>query len=360
MSGRPSLNRPAEDEAKVEPEVEKILDQLPSSWQTIPTGSTLLDLALNGGWAVGRVINLVGDSSAGKTLLAIEAMANFAMKFSIKNGRYNETENAFLLDYAQSIGLPLGLRFVGDDEAKEVDRHGSATVEHFEEDLAEFIRLKIGKGKPSFYVLDSFDALDAAKELKRDFGDRQPGVRAALLSEFFRKHIGGLAGAECSLMIISQLRDMIGVMFGETQTRSGGRALRFFSSQEVWLATGKKITGKVSGVERTTGTHSIFTVKKNKLGKPFARANMVINYNYGIDDELSNLEWLEVNKLGAVGRLTLSMKEYPEAVALARQQREMATLREMNTELKAAVTLRWEEIDAASAPPIRKYGELMI
>ena len=323
-------------------------------WGFVPTGSTLLDLGLGGGWALGRAVNLVGDSSAGKTLLAIEAAANFARLYGIKNARYNESENAFIRSYAETVGLPAGLQFVGDDAEREVDRHGSATVEDFQADFEAFIKSR-HNSKPSFYVLDSFDALEAAKELKRDFGDRQPGAKAALSSEFYRTHISDIAAANCLLMIISQTREAIGVMFGETKTRSGGKAHDFFASQIVWLSTGRQIKGKVAGVERTVGTHTIFNVKKNKLGKPYARANLVIHYNYGIDDELSNIEWLKDNKLGAAGRLTLKIDEYADAITDVRAQRDIETLKQMSDELKQAVRIRWEEIDAAAAPPLKKY-----
>lgn len=326
-----------------------------ADWGTIPTGSTLLDLGLNGGWALGRAVNLVGDTSAGKTLLAIEATANFARLHGIKDARYNEAENAFLRSYAESIGLPTGMKFVGDDADNEADRHGSTTVEDFESDFGSFLKSRIGKGRSSLYVLDSFDALEAAKELKRDFADRQPGAKAALSSEFYRKHIADIASAQCLLLIISQLRDAIGVMFGETQVRSGGRAHDFFCSQIVWLSTGKKITGKIAGVERIVGTRSVFNVKKNKLGKPFAKAGLIISYNYGVDDELSNIEWLKENKLGAAGRLTLPIDEYAKAVQDVREQRDIATLKQMSEELKTAVRTRWAEIDAAAAPPLKKY-----
>lgn len=322
---------------------------------TIPTGATLLDLGLNGGWALGRAVNIVGDTAAGKTLLAIEACANFALLHGIRDIRYNEAESAFNRDYAESIGLPPGIKFVGDDEDDPALRRGSRTVEEFQNDFERWLKSRIGKDRPCLYILDSFDALEAEKELKRDFGDRQPGAKAALSSEFYRTHVGDITAANCLLIIVSQLRDNIGVMFGEKQVRSGGKAHDFYASQIVWLATSKRIREKVAGVERTTGTHSIFNVKKNKIGKPFARAPLVIHYNYGIDDELSNIEWLTENKLGAAGNLTIPIKEYEAAVQDVRRARDFDTLLEMREELKRAVRARWQEIDDAMAPPIRKY-----
>lgn len=332
--------------------------QAPVRKNTAPvlsTGATLLDEGLNGGWAFGRAVNIVGDTAAGKTLIAIEACANFALRFGVKDIRYNEAENAFNRDYAESIGLPPGVKFTGDDEEEEANRRGSRTVEEFEADFDKWLSPRVAKPRPCLYVLDSFDALEAAKELKRDFGDRQPGAKAALSSEFYRTHVANIHAAQCILMIVSQLRDAIGVMFGEQQVRSGGRAHDFFASQIVWLATSRKITGKVAGVDRTVGTHSIFNVKKNKIGKPHARAPLVIHYNYGIDDEMSNIEWLQENKLGAAGHLTIPIKEYAAAVTEVRQARDFDTLVKMREELATAVRIRWAEIDEAMAPPIAKY-----
>lgn len=344
------ISRPGEAPSIPEP-VSPVSNRHP----TIPTGATLLDLGLGGGWARRRVVNIVGDTAAGKTLLAIEACANFSKLFGVKDIRYNEAENAFDRDYAESMGLPPGVKFVGDDEPEEVNRRGSRTFEEFQADFEKWVTARKGKGRPCLYILDSFDALEAGKELKRDFGDRQPGAKAALSSEFYRTHIADIDAADCLLIIVSQIRDAIGVMFGESKTRSGGRAHDFFAAQIVWLATGRQIKERVSGVERTVGVHTVFNVKKNKIGKPFAKAPLVIHYNYGVDDELSNWEWLKENKLGGIGRLSISMDGYEDAIKEARRKRDMPRILEMRKELSDAVRRRWQEIDDAMAPPIRKY-----
>ncbi len=326
-----------------------------TSLSLLPTGATLLDLGLGGGWAFGRAVNLVGDTSAGKTLCAIEACANFAKLYGIRDIRYNEPENALGRIYAESIGMPRGVKFTGDEKEQESERRGSRTVEEFEADFASWLKPRIGKGRPCMYVLDSFDAIEAGSELKRDFGDRQPGAKAALSSEFYRTHIADISEAQCLLLIVSQLRDAIGVMFGETQVRSGGRAHDFFASQIVWLSTGKAIRDKAAGVEREVGTHTRFNVKKNKIGKPHARAPLVIYYNYGIDDEQSCIEWLQAEKLGVVGRLSIPIGEYAQAIKDVRTARDLDTLARMRSELQAAVGTRWAEIDEALRPPVSKY-----
>lgn len=352
---RVKLVSPAESNAPKKPEPSA---RRANTHPVLPTGATLLDLGLNGGYAQGRIINVIGSTAAGKTLFAIEACANFAMQHGIKDIRYNETENAFDRDYAESIGLPPGIKFVGDEEDVAVNRRGSRTMEHWEADFAKWIKPRIGKGKPCMYITDSFDAMEAEKELKRDFGDRQPGVKAGLTSEFFRAYTADIDAANCYFVIISQLRDAIGVVYGDKEVRSGGRALDFYGAQLIWLSTSRKITAKVGSpqVERTVGSHTTFNVKKNKIGKPFARAPLVVMYEYGVDDEMSNIEWLLENKLGAAGRLTLPIAEYADSLREMRKSRDFDTILKMRAELVQAVTTRWEEIDEAMRPPVPKYS----
>jgi recombination protein RecA len=359
MVERPSLTKPAPG-VSASPVIAAPADIVSTSEDLvlIPSGATLLDLGLGGGWACGRVANIVGDTSTGKTLLAIEVCANFAARYGTRDIRYNETENAFSRVYGESVGLPPGIAFVGDDASREVDRRGSHTVEEFEADFDRWLKPRISRGRPCLYILDSFDALEAESELNRKFGDRQPGAKAALSSEFYRTHIGDIYSAGCLLLIVYQLRDAIGVMFGETKVRSGGKSHDFYASQIVWLATGKIIKEKRAGVEREIGIRTRFRVKKNKTGKPHHHAPLSIYYNYGIDDEMSCLEWLQENHLGAVGRLTIPIKEYAGAIQDVRASRDLDTLATMREELREAVRLRWAEIESAFAPVQRKYPAL--
>src|SRR5580700_7311803 len=183
----------------------------------LPSGSTLLDLVHGGGWGLGRVVNIVGDRSSGKTLLAIEACANFVKRYGVQNIRYNETEAAFDRAYAESIGLPVGVTFVGDDAEDETDRHGSITVEEFFDDLGAFLEdVSVG---PCLYIMDSADAMSSKAEMEREQGDATYGTeKAKAFSEGFRRHIKKIRSKQCLLIIISQIRDKIGVVFGETKT----------------------------------------------------------------------------------------------------------------------------------------------
>ena len=172
----------------------------------------MLDLVLGGGWGTGRVVNIVGNQSSGKTLLAIEAGINFARYSKPSNVRYQETEHAFDLPYAQSLGLPDGVQFNPNDPDKQV-----RTVEDFEKDFLTFIR-STPKNDPTLYALDSLDALSSDAEMDRGVGDATYATeRAKMMSNLFRARNADAENANCTLMVLSQLRDKIGVTFGETQ-----------------------------------------------------------------------------------------------------------------------------------------------
>ena len=213
-------------------EAPRALDYFSSDF--IPTGSFLLNLVLGGGWARKRVANLVGDKSSGKTLLAIEACANFAKHVGeAEDIRYAETESAFLEEYAHKIGMPQAAQLTKEED-------GIRTVEDWYNDLDAFLKEQTKRTTPCFYVLDSLDALSDDAEADRAFGENTYGTgKAKGVSELFRRKISDIAKADCAMLIISQIRDNIGVTFGETKKRSGGRALDFYASQVVWLEIGR-------------------------------------------------------------------------------------------------------------------------
>jgi recombination protein RecA len=323
---------------------------LPVAGTTFPTGSTLLDLGHNGGWGRGRMVNIVGDSSSGKTLLAIEAAINFGGLHGAENIRYNETEAAFDRVYAYSLGLPPGVSFTGDDTE---NGHGSVTVEDFFEDLEKW--LDAHPTGPSLYIVDSIDAMSDTQEMgNEELGKATMGRKAKMLSEFFRRKMKPLAKANCCLMLISQIRDKVGVTFGESQTRAGGHAMDFYASQIVWLYEAGKIVRTVSDVERTVGIRVRFKNKKNKLGPAFAEGEISIFFNYGVDDELSMVNWLKRNKYQ--GDLSYAFDAYPAALSRIRRARDTDRLAALRAELSAATHARWREIEEAMTPPLRKYA----
>ena len=311
----------------------------------IPSGGTMLDLVLGGGWAEGRVSNIVGDRSAGKTLLAIEACANFAALHGAANIRYAEAEAAFDISYARTMGMPEGVSYT-DEEAP------VRTVEDLNRDITQFLAKQNGRD-PCLYILDSLDALSDDAEMGRELGEATYGTgKAKAMSELFRRQTAAFRDKKCSFIVISQIRDKIGVTFGETKTRSGGRALDFYCSQVVWLAEIKKLERTVTGVKRMVGVQVEVRNKKNKVGKPFRRAEFSILFNYGIDDELSMLDWLAKNG----GAAPADLKELGRLLTTARTARNRAEITNIWHTLNQLTTKRWNEIENALEPPMRKYS----
>lgn len=311
----------------------------------LPTGSTLLDLQNGGGWAMGRMCNIVGDASSGKTLLAIEAAANFARLYGgVENIRYVETEAAFDDSYAAKLGLPPGIQ----------RPDGVRTVEDFYDDLSDFLR-RIDDGSAGLYCLDSVDALSSEDEAKRPITDKATYSveKPKILSELFRRQTVDIAKKQCCLLLISQTRDNIGNLFAP-KTRSGGRALDFYASQIVWLHESGKEKRVVSGIERTIGINVRAQNKKNKIGEPFRTVDFLLVFNYGVDDELSMIQWLRKNK-AEEGSLSVPLARYAMAVRQARENRDIDRLAQYADELRAATRGRWMEIELAIRPPLPKY-----
>ena len=312
----------------------------------VSSGSFLFDKVLGGGWGRGRVCNLVGDKSSGKTLLAIEACANVALAGGLSRSRYGEAESAFDEDYAASIGMPAGL-----------ERPPSAleTVEDFQEDLQAYLaeRMK-DKGAPGIYVLDSLDALSDRDEMVRELDKGSYGAaKAKNMSKLFRMCTSEISEADVMLMVISQIRDKLNVTFGETKTRSGGRALDFYASQIVWLAEVGKIKRTVKTVERVIGAKVLAKNKKNKLGMPFREAELTVIFNYGVDDQISMLNWMTKNSVGTPEK----RKALTGDLMGARSARDKAAMRQIDTTLRGLVGTRWDEIEEALKPVMSKYGD---
>lgn len=303
----------------------------------IPTGSTLLDLALGGGWAKGRIFNIVGDKSSGKTLLAIETFANFA-RFAGARMRYGEAEAAFDDEYAATLGFPNNV------ERPEAQLN---TVEEFYDDLAAFSELP----GPSLYILDSLDALSDIAELGRKITDSTyGGNKAKQMSALFRRITTQLSKNNCTLGIISQVRDSLAA-YGNSESRSGGRALDFYSSQILWLEEIQKYKKQIRNQDIITGVEVDAWVKKNKAGLPFRRVNIQILFNYGVDDELSMIEYLK-----STGEMVKTdCEELVKQVKNARKKEDMPFLVVTRKELREKVEQVWKEIEEKNRVGVKKY-----
>lgn len=307
----------------------------------VSSGSVLLDLVLGGGWKCGRISNVVGDRSSGKTLLAIEALANFSIAAPEGKRRYLEAESAFDEEYAKQLGFP------NDVERNEKEVR---TVEDFDKDLTEFCG-RCDPSLPNIYVVDSLDALSDEAEMEREIDKGSYGAaKAKKLSELFRRRVGVIEDANVHLMVISQIRDKIGVTFGETKTRSGGRALDFYASQILWLAEIQKVKRTKGGIERAVGIITRAKTKKNKVGLPFRECDLTILFGYGVDDQRSMLDWLKKAKA------LKSPEGLDKEIAQARSTQDRAALNEITAFLAEECCFHWQQIEDALAPPMKKYG----
>lgn len=313
----------------------------------IRTGSRLLDCALGGGWCLGRFANVVGDKSTGKTLLAIEAAANFHKYYASGPIKYRETEAAFDPDYAGALGMPIK----DVDFGKQVE-----TVEDWFDDLSETINEMKKTKEPGVYILDSLDALSDKEEMKRDMAEGSYNLtKQKNMGQLFRRLVRDVEKTRLSVIIISQVRDKIGVTFGKKWTRSGGRALDFYASHVVYLAYLGQLHRTIGGVKRPTGVRIKAKVDKNKVGLPFRECEFDIMFGYGIDDVGANLDWLkEVGKLKEVG---VTAKNEAE---LGRIKTDITNLPSQEHRKKALeiakVTERvWREIDQEFMPTRSKY-----
>lgn len=269
--------------------------------ECIPTGCELLNRVLGGGWAIGKVSNIVGDKSTGKTLLAIEAMANFYAAYPGTKSqpaglmRYKDAEAAFDKGYAATLGLPADRVEFGDDSP-------CNTVEDLFNDVDAFLK-RLKKNQRGLYILDSLDALSNATELEGVFGENGYGMqKPKAMSEMFRRLIRLMEEKHCHVAIISQVRDAIGAVYGRKTTRSGGRALDFYASQVVFLAPTGKIYKTISGVKRPVGVNIIAKCDKNKVGMPYRECEFPIMFGFGIDDTVAGVNWLiEIKRTDALG-----------------------------------------------------------
>lgn len=344
----------------------------------VHAGCAVFDAMCGGGYPLGRVVNIVGDKSAGKTLLTMEAFANFHMQWPDDLMRYGESEHAFDEAYAEAIGIPMGSISM---PSKEKDKKGEPvpflTIEDFARDLGAFCDLCIAeKRHGGIYAVDSLDALSDEAELARDakLAKRAARIRdddddgegkvagtygaakAKQMSEMFRKLVAKIKEANVLLIVVSQLRDNVGAMFGERQKRSGGKALDFYASIVVWVHEKGKIKKTQDGVERVIGVDVKARVKKNKVGLPFRECEYPILFGYGIDDLTADVEWLLSVKRNDILRDDFGMSESGYKVRITNlRNKGGAPVRDLRERLRTVVYREWRDIEQGFLPKARKY-----
>lgn len=327
----------------------------------VRSGCTLLDLVLGGGWPIGRVANIVGDKSTGKTLLAIEAMANFAKLYPEGKIWYRESESAFNTSYAEALGMPLERVKLWNKKKREFN-----TVEIFYKDLRRQTRwlTKLNKRrKPDnqiygLYILDSLDALSDRKEMEREIDKDTMGQdKPRQMSVMFRKIIAAIEQSNMCVIIISQVRSKIGISFGRKTSRSGGRAMDFYCSQVLYLSHVGNIVRKKSRQSRVVGVEIRAKCDKNKIALPQRECDLPIRFGYGIEDLQANLNWLkEAGKLKKVGI-------GPETANKLIKNKDGALDNLSNQEYKSllkasrkAVKAGWRSTEESFLPPRKKYA----
>lgn len=308
------------------------------------SGSTMLDLVLGGGWAMGRTLNIIGDKSTGKTQLAIESAACFHRAFPRARIRYNEAESAFDRPYAQTIGFP---------PSAELLECTCTTIEQVHEDLKAFgVEVK-KSGEPGLYIIDSLDALSDDVEKSSKVTDATYGTgKAKMVSRLFRELNSDLSQQGVTLMILSQIRDNVGAMFGKDTVRSGGRALDFYSSQIVELKHIGRLSKQRMGVERSYGIKVRAQCEKNKAGKPFRKADYFIIWDFGIDNLLSCMTWLLENKQWREAGLT---KEEAEKTIADIDKLQQGEYNDIVADLSTVCDRVWKKIEEEFTPTRKKY-----